>query len=309
LAYRYFPELRMTKSQTVLVAAATLLIPSVVPAQSADTIGYSAADCPSCATWNVPVGPVRLLGNTFYVGTRGLSAILVTSPAGHILIDGGLPDSAPLIVQNIRALGFRETDIKLIVNSHVHYDHAGGIAALQRMSGAEVAASPKSAPVLRTGKGSPDDPQFGLLLPMAPVSNVRIFGDRDTLRVGPLQIVAHITAGHTPGGTSWSWRSCNESQCAEFVYADSQTPVSAEAFLFSRSSTYPDAVRDFERGLARIESLQCDVLITPHPSASDLWNRVTGADGARLIDTGACKRYAQNARRALAQRLAREANQ
>jgi len=112
--------------------------------------------CKSCAVWNTPQAPFLIYGNTYYVGPRGLSSILVTSGlitsgAGHVLIDGALPESASQIAANIRSLGFRIEDVKLIVNSHVHFDHAGGIAELQRLSGARVAASPWSAAVMKTG--------------------------------------------------------------------------------------------------------------------------------------------------------------
>jgi metallo-beta-lactamase class B len=289
------------------VACAALLVPIGVCAQTrGDTIGYHADVCPSCAEWNEPIKPLRLYGNTYYVGTRGLSALLITSPDGHVLIDGGLPNSAPQIVRNIRALGFREQDVKLILNSHVHYDHAGGLAALQRMTGASVAASRKSAPVIRTGIAGTDDPQYGILFPMAPVARVNAFDDGDTLRVGNLALVAHLTPGHTPGGTSWTWRSCEGVRCRSFVYGDSQTAASADNFQFSRNTTYPNVLQDFERGFRKLESLSCDILVTPHPSASNLWQRVAGTDGARLDAPNACVRYAQNARRALAQRVARE---
>ena len=116
--------------------------------------------CASCAEWNAPREPYRVHGNTYYVGTAGLSAILITSEAGHVLIDGGLPQSAPLIDASIRTLGFRTEDVRLILNSHAHYDHAGGIAALQRASGAAVAAG--GAAALRSGGPPPDDPQFAI---------------------------------------------------------------------------------------------------------------------------------------------------
>ena len=274
-----------------------------------DTAGYSPADCPSCAEWNEPIAPVHLHGNAYYVGTRGLAAVLITSPEGHVLIDGGLPNSAPQIVRNIRRLGFDEKDVKLILNSHVHYDHAGGLAALQRMTGAIVAAHARSAPVLRSGKPSRDDPQYTVALLIPPVSRVREFQDGDTLRVGSLALVAHLTPGHTPGGTSWTWQSCDDVACLNFVYADSQTPVSADDFYFSRNTTYRNAVEDFRRSADRIEKLACDVLVTPHPGASNLWNRLARSGGAQLLDRTACVRYAENARRALAQRLERESQQ
>jgi metallo-beta-lactamase class B len=141
------------------------------------------------------------------------------------------------------------------------------------------------------------------------VKDVKVFAFGDTLRVGPLAVVPHATAGHTPGGTSWSWRSCAEGRCLDFVYADSQTPVSADSFLFTRNTTYPTALADFARGHATLERLSCDVLVTPHPSASGLWQRVSPADGTpspTLVDSAACKRYAANARQQLERRVATE---
>ncbi|HEU4700237.1 MAG TPA: subclass B3 metallo-beta-lactamase, partial [Gemmatimonadales bacterium] len=179
-----------------------------------------------------------MFGNTWYVGTHGLGAVLVTSGRGHVLIDGGLPESAPLIAANIERLGFRLRDVKWIVNSHAHFDHAGGIAELVRRSGARVAASPASAAVLRRGASGPDDPQYGVLPPIAPVRVARELRDGDTVRVGALALAAHFTPGHTRGGTSWSWRSCEgegaSETCLDLVYADSQTPVSADGFSYVR---------------------------------------------------------------------------
>ncbi|HEV7990713.1 MAG TPA: subclass B3 metallo-beta-lactamase [Gemmatimonadaceae bacterium] len=266
-------------------------------------------ECPSCAEWNEPQRPFRLHADTYYVGTHGLSAILITSSAGHVLIDGGLPESAPVIRANIEALGFHVRDVKLILNSHAHFDHAGGIAELQRASGATVMASAASAPVLSSGRSGPDDPQYGVLLEYPAASGVKVFAFEDTLRVGTIAVVPHHTGGHTPGGTSWSWRSCAADGCLDVVYADSRTPVSADGFLFTRSATYPNALDDFARGQALLGGLKCDVLLTPHPSASNLWQRVSPSDGtptAALADPGACKRFAESAGKQLEKRVADE---
>ncbi len=272
----------------------------------ARSFDYPPSACPSCAEWNAPQKPFRIFGNTWYVGTRGLSAILIASPQGSILLDGGLPASAPSIVANIRALGFIIEDVRLIVNSHAHYDHAGGIAELQRASGAAVAASPASAAVLQTGKPGRNDPQFAIALPYEGARNVRVIADGETLRVGPLSITAHFTPGHTPGGTTWSWRACEGDVCKNVVYADSQTPVSADGFFFTRTTEYPTALADFERGFTVLEGLSCDILVTPHPSASSLFERIearTNGTGAPLVDPTACVRYAQRGRAALAKRI------
>ena len=289
--------------QAARVALFLILLPF------ASSLAQRAQECPSCAGWNEPQRPIRLHGNTYYVGTHGLGAILVTSPAGHVLIDAGLPESAPLIRANVESLGFRIRDVKLIVNSHAHYDHAGGIAELQHASGARVVASGWSVGVLRSGRPMAGDPQLGLALGFPAVGRVNRLSFGDTLRVGAIALVAHATPGHTPGGTTWTWRSCDAARCLDFVYADSQTPVSTDDFRFTSNASYPNAIADFERGFATLERLPCDVLITPHPSASNLWRRVSPTDGTitpRLVDGGACKRYAATARRQLEERVARE---
>lgn len=259
--------------------------------------------------WNAPQKPFKIFGNTWFVGTHGLSALLVTSPNGHALIDAGLPESAPLIAQNIAALGFRIQDVKLIVNSHVHYDHAGGIAELQKLSGARVVATPSTASVLKRGDSEDDDPQFGLTLPFPKVANVSTMKEGEIVKGGDVALTAHFTGGHTPGGTTWAWTSCEGARCVNLVYADSQTPISADDFYFTRSKTYPNGIRDFEHGFKALESMNCDILITPHPDASVLWQRVAkrdGGDANGLVDNMACKRYAAGARQRLATRIATE---
>jgi metallo-beta-lactamase class B len=266
--------------------------------------------CDSCAEWNAAREPFRVFGNTHYVGTGGLSAVLITSREGHILVDGGLPESAPLIDASIRALGFRTEDVKLIVNSHAHFDHAGGIAALQRASGAAVAASGPGARAIAAGEPTPDDPQYAFgkaVNGFPPAASVRAVADEETLRVGTLAITAHITPGHTPGSTTWTWRSCEGDTCADIVYADSLTLVSAPQFRF-RDADGGRYVAAFRRGLAVLGGLPCDVLLTPHPSASGIDETRRPARGARtpFAHPDACRAYAANGARALERRLAEE---
>ncbi len=270
----------------------------------------AALPCKQCAEWNAAQEPIRIYGNTYYVGPHGLSSILITSPQGHVLIDGDIPESAPKIAASVRALGYRLEDVKLILNSHVHFDHAGGIAELQRMTGATVAASEPTALVLKSGHSGPDDPQYGILPPIQTVANVKVIGDGEVLHVGPLALTAHLTPGHTPGGTSWSWQSCERDRCLNIVYADSLSPISADTFRFSKPLTYPNVRKDFARSFATLSALPCDILLTPHPDASDLWDRLAKRDQGdpnALVDTGACKRYADAARASLRKRLDHEA--
>ncbi len=271
-----------------------------------------APSCVSCAEWNRPQKPFRIFGNTYYVGPHGLSSVLITSNAGHVLIDGALPESAPQIVASIRSLGFRIEDVKIILNSHVHFDHAGGIAQLQRLSGARVIASKWSAAVMRKGGVGRGDPQFGALAPIAAVKNVHELHDGENFQVGSVVMTAHLTPGHTPGGTSWTWKSCEADICRDMVYADSMTPVSGPGFEFARSREYPAALQDFERTFAFLETVPCDVLITSHPEVSGLWNRIAARDrGAApdpVVDPVACRRLAERGREQLRHRLADEAS-
>ena len=135
----YFPN------PTHVLALVTFLL--VLATFASGQSGVPASSCADCPVWNTPQQPFRIYGNTYYVGPHGLSSILITSKAGHVLIDSALPESVSQVVANIRSLGFRVEDVKLIVNSHVHFDHGGGISELQRLSGAQVAASPWSVEV------------------------------------------------------------------------------------------------------------------------------------------------------------------
>lgn len=284
----------------------------LIAALSAVTLfGQAAAPgCSQCKEWNQPQKPFRIFGNTYYVGPHGLSSILITSSAGHVLIDGGLPESAKLIAANISALGFRMEDVKVIVNSHVHFDHAGGIAELQRMSSARVLASEWTARVMKAGGMGRGDPQYGAVAGIPVVANVHELSDGERITVGDVVITAHLTPGHTPGGTSWTWRSCEDKMCRSMVFADSLTPISAKGFRFTNSQEYPQALEDFEKSFHFLETTPCDVLITTHPDASDLWERVQGrAEGKTpdpMVNPGACASLAQRGRESLRERLAEE---
>ena len=267
--------------------------------------------CGSCDEWNKPREPFKIFGNSYFVGTDGLSAILITGDAGHILLDGGLEQSAALIDANIRKLGFKTEDVKLIVNSHGHYDHAGGIAALQRASGATVAASPSGAQALQRGENTPDDPQFGFgkaANGFPAVTNVKVIKDGDVQRVGSLALTPHFTPGHTPGSTAWTWRSCESATCYDIVYADSLTAASADGFKFT---AVPGRVEAFRRSISRVAELPCDIVVSTHPSATNLDAKIKrraqmkGADPDPFVDHG-CKALADNAFKALEKRIAEE---
>ena len=252
------------------------------------------------------LAPFRLYANTYYVGTQDASSVLITSNEGHVLIDAGLPESASTIIANIAALGFRIEDVKMIMNSHGHAEHAGGLAELQRRSDALVYASPSSALDLAAGEVGPDDPQYHAAAKFPPVTDMRLARDGNHYTVGPLKLTAHATAGHTPGGLSWSWQSCEGNRCLAMVYADSLEPVSRPGFKFSASSEYPQALADFAHSFEVLEKLPCDVLVSALPQASTLWQRLAASadkGSEAFVDAGACRAYAAAARAALATRL------
>jgi metallo-beta-lactamase class B len=279
---------------------------------TAELVADPPHDCEYCAGWSQPRAPFRVYGNTWYVG-GGVSAVLITSKNGHVLIDGGLTQTAPQIAANVAKLGFRLEDVKLILNSHTHYDHAGGIAALQRASGAQVAASPAAKRALERGGPTEDDPQFDFgpahnNFPAA--TNVRAISDGETLRAGDIAITVHFTPGHTPGGTSWTWKSCEGDRCMNMVYADSLNSVSAPGFRFTGDATQASRIASFEKSIATVAALKCDILLTPHPEAFDvdakLAVRARDAGSQPFVDANACKVYAEGARQRLAKRVAEE---
>jgi metallo-beta-lactamase class B len=293
---------------------------SVVAATGVLAFAATAADfkadpphaCEYCQGWSRPHEPFKVYGNTWYVGSA-LSSVLITSKNGHILIDAGLTQTAPQIAANIEKLGFRLEDVKLILNSHMHYDHAGGIAALQRASGARVAASPAGRRALEGGGPTSEDPQFAFGPKhnnFPAVKNVREIADGEELRVGDLRITAHFTPGHTSGGTSWTWTSCEGTRCLAMVYADSLNSVSAPGFKFSGDATHASLVPTFTHSMDVVSALKCDILLAPHPEGFDMEAKLA-ARAAKpapdpFIDSAACKAYADGARQRLEKRVAEE---
>lgn len=274
-------------------------------ALGACTIDAGAAD------WNAPQDPFPVYGNTYYVGTGGISAVLITSPAGHILIDGGPPGASSQIAEHVRKLGFKVEDIRYILNGHEHFDHAGGIAALQKMSGATVLASPASAAVLRSGQPDKRDAQYPGLQAMTPIAKTRAVRDGEVVKLGPLAVTARFTPGHTPGATTWTWRSSEGGKTMNIVYGDSVNALAADGRSFSRNPLYPNARADVERSIATVEALDCDVLVSAHPELSDLWEKKTrqaALGNAAFVDRDGCRKYAAKARAYLAKTLAAEAD-
>jgi metallo-beta-lactamase class B len=298
---------------SLLALGAVQLLPIVVPFGKPQQIEQPrapievagprfAAQCGDSTDFEKPAPPVRIFGNTYLVGTCGISSILITDPAGDILIDGGTDNDADLIADNIRALGFRLTDVKYILHSHEHYDHVGGIAKLQKLTGATLFASAPAQAVLNSGRASADDPQQGILKPFPAAHVDQLVTDGQMIRLGNTVLIATTTPGHTAGALSWHWGSCDGGKCRQIVYADSLTPVSAPNYRFSDHPAYLAAYR---ASIAKVAAFDCDILLTPHPSASDMVSRLARAD---VEDRNACREYAAGLTKQLDERLAKEAS-
>ena len=258
--------------------------------------------CKEWDDWDKPAPPVRIHGNTYLVGTCGISSILITGSEGHVLIDSGTEKGADLVAANIRRLGFRLSDVKFLLHSHEHIDHVGGMARLQQLTGAKLVASANAAAVFRTGAPRSGDPQAGMHPPFRAARVDRVIKHGDTVRLLDLKLTAVDTRGHTPGALSWTWVSCDGGVCRNMVYADSLSPVSRDDYRFS---VHPAALQAFRTSIARVAALDCEILMTPHPSASNLVARL--GDRAPIENSDACRDYAAKLSQQLDERLAKEA--
>jgi metallo-beta-lactamase class B len=277
-------------------------VPTPMPGEALATA------CKDRDGWSDAAPPAHIHGNTYYVGTCGITVLLVTSPKGHVLIDGATDEAVPSILANIRTLGFNPRDVKYIVGSHEHMDHMGGFAALKAATGAQLLVSAMARPVVETGKTDPDDPQLGIIPNMRPVSVDSILAydpepgmiiTGEPTRV--MSLIPHPTPGHTSGGTSWTWQSCEGSQCLAIAYVDSMTAVSRDGYRFTDHSARVDPFRET---FVRVEAMPCDILITPHPGVSNLFDRLAGK--APMIDSNGCHRLVTAMRQRLDDRLAKE---
>jgi metallo-beta-lactamase class B len=249
---------------------------------------------PQARSWNEPVEPFRIVGNVYYVGAKEVTSFLITTPRGHILLDGALAETAPIILRNIETLGFKPTDVRILINSHAHLDHAGGLAELQRVTGARLYATAGDVPLL--ARGGRDDPQFGEKYPFPPVFADSILRHGQTLRLGGVDVTAHITPGHTRGCTTWSMKAGGK----DVLFLCS--PSIPTEYRIVSNPRYPDAVADYRRHFEVLKSLPCEVFLGAHASFFKMEEkraRQLAGDELAFVDESGCEGFIQRAEQRL----------
>ncbi len=262
--------------------------------------------------WNEPVQPFTIIGNIHYVGSATVSSFLITTPDGHFLIDGILPQSVPMIAANIKALGFDIRDVKYLLNSHAHYDHAGGLAGLQRLSGARMVASAGDRAALEKGD-SGYGPSAGIRFPPIRVDQVVGDGDTinlggvgDTIRLGGVTLVAHLMPGHTAGCTSWSVRVIGANGAEHTAFFHCSSTVGGQSLV---PAAYPGLVADYRKTFERLRGLRADVFLANHDNFFDLHAkraRQIKGDANAFVDPGALQKFNASMEQAFEKELARQ---
>ena len=254
--------------------------------------------------WNRPAEPFHVIGNVYYVGTKGLSSWLIDTSKGLILIDGALPESAPQIEQHIVALGFKLKDVKILLNSHAHFDHSGGLAQLKRDTGAILIASAGDKVSLETGTylGSEDVHAFDA----PPVKVDRVVADGGTVTLGTTVLTAHLTPGHTRGCTTYTLSVIEYAVGHGVIFFCS---ASVAANRLAPKEQYPGIVADYRSTFYTAENMGADVFLAPHQEFFHLWEkRARMAAGAPnpFVDPNELQTFIAAAKAAFEKELARQ---
>ena len=224
------------------------------------SVAFAQAD-PQSRAMNQPVPPFRILGNLYSVGASDVTSFLITTPEGYLLLDGGFAETAPQIERNIAQLGFQLRDVKFLLNSHAHFDHAGGLAELKKWTNATVAVTWPDAELLH--RGGHGDFRFGDKLTFPPLKIDRIISDGESVELGGQKMTAHLTPGHTKGNTTWTTQITADGKRYNVVFAGSMTALD---YILAGRESYPGIAADFEKSFATLKRLPCDVFLSCHGS-------------------------------------------
>ena len=284
-------------SLRLLALTCILLLPA--PSFAAEPVlppskGYQTPD-----SWRQPVAPFQIAEHTWYIGTEGLSALLVKTADGAVLIDGGMPQAAGMLLRHMAGLGVAPDDLELILHSHAHGDHAGPLAAIRRATGATLASNAESAALL--ARGGSNDIHYGDDILFPPARADRLLQDGETIELGGIAFTVHFTPAHTPGSMSWTWTDTGKAgEPLRIAYVDS---LSAPDYQLLDNPRFPHIVDAYRRGFEAVRQLPCDLLIAPHPGGVG-WNPAT--PGAPHPKPMSCVEYADTAERGLDKQLAEQ---
>ncbi|EAB7655470.1 HARLDQ motif MBL-fold protein [Salmonella enterica subsp. enterica] len=241
--------------------------------------------------WAKPIKPFQITEGVWYVGTKNLSSILLTTPAGHILIDAGLDESAPQIKANIEAAGFRLTDVRYLLNSHARLDQAGGMARLKAWSGAQLVASQPNADQM--ARGGREDFALGDALPFPPVTTDKIIHNQESISLGGITVTALFTPGHLPGSTSWRVTLRNGKT---LIYADS---LATPDYLLINNKNYPDLVTDIQSSFKTLAAQHVDIFIANKGDRFGLLEKrqqLCNGDTQAFFDSNGLQQYVERSR-------------
>ncbi|RBP47591.1 metallo-beta-lactamase class B [Roseimicrobium gellanilyticum] len=255
----------------------------------------STANAQNTAEWSEPFPPHKVAGNLYYVGSKGLATYLVTTPEGHVLINSNLEDSLPLIQKNVEQLGFKFSDVKILLISHAHWDHCAGSASIIKATGAKYMVMEQDVAVVESGnapKKSRLKPAY-LGFPTAKVD--RVLKDGDEVKLGGATLVAHLTPGHTPGCTTWTLQVEENGKKLDAVIIGS--PNVNPGYVLVNNKDYPGIATDYEKTFRVLKSLPVDLFLGAHGSYYDMEAKVKNLEGAAtnpFIDKEGYKRYVED---------------
>lgn len=257
--------------------------------------------------WTEPFPPFRIAGNLYYVGSKGLASYLVTTPQGHILINSNLVESVPQIRASVEQLGFRFTDIRILLISHAHWDHNAGSAAIKALTGAQYMVM--EGDVANVESGGKSDFQYGADPEMrTPVTKVdRVLRDRDEVRLGRSVLVARLTAGHTRGCTTWTLTVDEGGRTYNVVIVGS--PNVNPGYKLVGNTVYPQIAADYERTFEVLKSLPVDIFLGAHGSYFDLaskYDRMKAGAPMPFVDPNGYSGYVNERERAFTAELAKQ---
>lgn len=256
--------------------------------------------------WTEPFPAFRISGNLYYVGSKGLANYLITTPEGHILINSDLEANVPLIRASIESLGFKFSDVKVLLISHAHYDHCGASAMIKQLTGAKYMVMDADVPVVESGGKTDFQYASDPTTFYTPTKVDRILHDGDEVKLGDVTLTAHLTPGHTKGCTTWTMKVNDGAKIRDVVIVGS--PNVNPGYKLVDNAQYPRITEDFERTFQVLKSLSCDYFLGAHGSYFDMetkypkWKTGTAA----FIDPEGYKNFVTEREQAFRRELAKQ---